>query len=185
MQEAPGIRNTGLKFLPATLNRLEPFRTLGTLMIKQADKARSYSPDRRSRPPDPLRRSTRPARISPSGRVSFWAIPRRGAGQGSPRRSELRRLFLSPRLETNYHSLVIRVCRLGTTHCLPVVASACHRRRATIRSPQATPHGFPYVGTAACPCTRGGRAEVARSRRAQVRAFPRAASERALAALLR
>lgn len=36
--------------------------------------ARNYSPDRRSRPPDPLRRSTRPARISPSGRVSFWGV---------------------------------------------------------------------------------------------------------------
>jgi hypothetical protein len=30
------------------------------------------SPDRRTRPPEPLRRSTRPARISPSGRVSFF-----------------------------------------------------------------------------------------------------------------
>jgi hypothetical protein len=44
-----------------------------------ADMARIYSPDRRSRPPDPLRRSTRPARISPSGRVSFWGHPIREA----------------------------------------------------------------------------------------------------------
>ena len=49
--------------------------------------ARIYSPDRRSRPPDPLRRSTRPARISPSGRVSFLGvhIPRHGlALRGRP-----------------------------------------------------------------------------------------------------
>src|SRR5437660_12016741 len=53
--------------------RIEPFGRYGRLTLKQAIKARSYSPDRRSRPPDPLRRSKRPARISPSGRVIFLA----------------------------------------------------------------------------------------------------------------
>src|SRR5262245_8921064 len=55
---------------------------------------------------------------------------------------------------------------------------------ATIQVASSERPRIPHVGTAACPCTRGGRAEVARSRGAQVRAFPRAASERALAALL-
>src|ERR1700736_6207295 len=55
--------------------RLEPFGRYGRLIANQANKARSYSPDRRSRPPDPLRRSKRPARISPSGRVSFFTEP--------------------------------------------------------------------------------------------------------------
>jgi hypothetical protein len=55
--------------------RLEPFGRYGRLIANQANKARSYSPDRRSRPPDPLRRSKRPARISPSGRVIFLHSP--------------------------------------------------------------------------------------------------------------
>jgi hypothetical protein len=50
------------------LNRLEPFHDLRRPIREQAQL--DYSPDRRSSP-DPLRRSTRPAWISPSGRVSF------------------------------------------------------------------------------------------------------------------
>src|SRR5262245_39977245 len=73
-----GRREAVPKFLAVTRNRLEPFPGLRRLIVNPADMARIYSPDRRSRPPDPLRRSTRPARISPSGRVSFWGHPHRG-----------------------------------------------------------------------------------------------------------
>jgi hypothetical protein len=93
------------------------------------------------------------------------------------------RRSLSPRPETDYHSLVIRVCRSGTTHCPPAVASACHRRRVQPGRDE-RPSTASHVGTAACPFTRRGRAEVARSCRAQVCAFPRAAPQWALAAIL-
>src|SRR5512144_916073 len=41
-----------------------------------------------------------------------------------------------------------------------------------------------HVGTAALACSRRSRAQMARSGRAQTRSFPRALSQRALAALL-
>src|SRR5262245_2613397 len=184
-EAGPGGRREAVpKFLDVTRNRLEPFPGLRRLIVNPADMARIYSPDRRSRPPDPLRRSTRPARISPSGRVSFWATPI--AARPSFPHAEARRARrpLSPKPETDYHSLVIRVCRSGTTHCAPAVASACHRRRVQPDRHE-RPSTASHVGTAACPFTRRGRTEVARSCRAQVCTFPRAASQRALAVLLR
>src|SRR5262245_59224797 len=177
-----GRREAVPKFLAVTRNRLEPFPGLRRLIVNPADMARIYSPDRRSRPPDPLRRSTRPARISPSGRVSFWATPIAAPAEiPMPKRIApafplaLARNELSFSRDSGVQS--------WPTHCLPVVASACHRRRDHPVASSERPR-IPHVGTAACPCTRGGRAEVARSRRAQMRAFPRVASERALAALL-
>ena len=52
------------------------------------------------------------------------------------------RLSLSPRPETNYDSLVIRVCRPGTTHCLPRCCFCVPSNDATIRSRRATAQGF-------------------------------------------
>src|SRR5215475_9789269 len=142
-EAGPGGRREAVpKFLDVTRNRLEPFPGLRRLIVNPADMARIYSPDRRSRPPDPLRRSTRPARISPSGRVSFWGTPSRRQASFPHAEAVHARLSLSPRPETNYDSLVIRVCRPGTTHCLPRCCFCVPSNDATIRSRRATAQGF-------------------------------------------
>jgi hypothetical protein len=138
-----GRREAVPKFLAVTRNRLEPFPGLRRLIVNPADMARIYSPDRRSRPPDPLRRSTRPARISPSGRVSFWATPIAAPAKLSPRRSASRPAF--PLASARNGLSFSRDSGVPFGHN-PLSARRCFRVPSTTRptrSRRATVYGFP------------------------------------------
>ena len=148
--------------------------------------ARIYSPDRRSRPPDPLRRSTRPARISPSGRVSFWA--QRGPSRFRRRDGNYAQIVPGAG-SRSARKRIMMPCDSGVScgyWACPCAMFRCLRVLLTRRSHVATsePPRLLHVGTAFRPRTRRGRAEMAPSRRAQMRAFPRPPSQRALEALL-
>src|SRR6266436_4611720 len=129
-------------------------------------------------PPDPLRRSTRPARISPSGRVSFLSPGVVGTGKQIPSPDPAFEFGPSRRVMMSSDSVVCR----GLTDPVSGLSLLTRASDDSMSARRATQ--LFHVGAATCTCTRGGRPEMARTGRASPCAFSRALRYRALETLL-
>src|SRR5260370_27953065 len=108
-------------------------------------------------PPDPLRRSTRPARISPSGRVSFLSPGVVGTGKQIPSPDPAFEFGPSRRVMMSSDSVVCR----GLTDPVSGLSLLTRASDDSMLARRATQ--LFHVGAATCTCTQGGPPQIRRT----------------------